>query len=245
MGIELCFWQTFTQDFSEITASEFVEKILVSKLKVHEVCMGFNAHFGFKREGDVEKMKVYSQEFGFKFEQINPIQQSDDYISSSRIRDLVKRGELEEVKTCLGRPFSILGKVIRGDGRGAQIGFPTANLEIESDVLPPEGVYAVKARTLAYHIKEASAGGEYGVDDKGDWKLGVMNFGVRPTFKSGSEVSESVMEVHLIDFKGDQRGQNLEIQYFYKLRQEKKFCNIEELKGQIQQDIGEARKRLI
>ncbi|MBI3312668.1 MAG: bifunctional riboflavin kinase/FAD synthetase [Candidatus Omnitrophica bacterium] len=227
-GAPLCFWQTFNRRFSKIEAEDFVKKILFQKLKVSEICLGSSAHFGHNRKGNAAFMRLLSHRLGFKFEEIPPIQKGGDIVSSSRIRRLVKSGHLEEAKDCLGRPFSIFAKVIRGKGRGKKLGFPTANLETRNSVLPPGGVYPVKLRLIQRNQKP------------GKWLSGVLNYGIRPTFKKDG--FKRVAEIFVLDFKGNLYGKTLEVVFYPKLRDEKRFAGPQVLKHQIGRDIAQAKK---
>lgn len=238
-GIELCFWIPFTKDFSQIKAEDFVRDILIRQLQVSEVCMGFNAHFGHGREGTVQTMKKWSAKYGFDFTEVEPLRAAGDFISSSRIRQLVKQGEIETAAECLGRRFSLLAEVVKGDGRGAKLGFPTANLKTSSDVFPPKGVYPVKVRELEFVIQKAGGYEILSVSKPGPWRSGVLNWGLRPTFHK--DKPKEVMEVYLLDFEGDLYGKRLEVTFYPRLRLEKPFENAENLKRQIIKDVQAAR----
>lgn len=240
LGVDFCFLIPFTREFSEISAEDFVEDILVSKLNVHEVCLGHNARFGHSRVGDVAMMKAMSKKFGFRFQEMLPISLGGETVSSSRTRELIESGDFEKAYQFLQRRFSFFGRVARGDGRGKTLGFPTANLESVSAKLLKPGVYSVKVRSL--QISKASLGEhreDWKVMPEGDWLEAVLNFGVRPTFKSSEPVP--VAEVHILDFEGDLYGRDLEIEVYTRLREEKSFSGPEALKSQILQDIEDTK----
>ncbi|MFZ5802936.1 MAG: bifunctional riboflavin kinase/FMN adenylyltransferase [Candidatus Omnitrophota bacterium] len=247
-GIHTCFWLPFTEDFSKLTAGGFVGDLLVKKLRVREVCMGYNAHFGHGREGDAARMAREAERYGFAFEKVEPVSVAGDYVSSSRVRDQVVAGDLAGAQACLGRSFGLLGRVTTGDGRGAGIGYPTLNLETASGVYPPEGVYAVRTRFLAFEgaeIFESAAcpeAGEFRVTEKGPWLDGIMNFGRRPTFTP--EETEPRVEVHLFDFKKDVYGQRAEVLIRGFIRRERRFQDAEELRTQIARDVLAAKQLL-
>jgi riboflavin kinase/FMN adenylyltransferase len=243
-GIEFCLWLPFTQEFSKIEPESFVKEILVNKLHVKEVCLGYNARFGHDRRGDASLVRKLAVQYGFEFEEIPPVQMAGDFVSSSRIRRLVAEGDLEQASACLGHPFTVLGKVVGGAGRGKGLGFPTANLEISNEVMPPEGVYPVEIRRLELSkiLLEKTSIQDFRVSSKGPRLFGVLNYGCRPTFKTqGQGAAESVAEVFILDFAGELYGEFLEVVFHPRLRTEMAFENPELLKNQIQKDIEKTR----
>ncbi len=236
-GVELCFLLAFTTEFSSMDPETFVRDVLVRQLEVKEVYLGHNARFGRNREGDADLMRRLGRELGFAFYQLEPVQAAGDMVSSSRIRTLVREGKLEEAEICLGRKFSVFGNVVKGAGRGSKIGFPTVNLEVASEILPPLGVYPVQVRELT-----AETGASEDPLKAGPWLSGVLNYGYRPTFDEA--VKKAVPEAHLFDFNGDMYGKNLEIRFYPRLRAEMTFPDISALKNQIQTDIQRARQVL-
>ena len=241
VGIELCFLMPFTREFAKMDPAAFVEEILVKRLRVSEVCLGHNARFGHERKGDAALMRKLAFRHGFLFEQMPPVKAAGNFVSSSRIRKLIEMGDLENAAGCLGRPFSIFATVVRGVGRGAGLGTPTANLEPESEILPPEGVYPVTLRVICY--KETSKAGkgteEFKVGADGPWLEGVLNYGRRPTF--AQKEIHPIPEVFILDFQGELYGKTLEVVFHPRLRSEAAFANPEALKTQIAQDIKAAR----
>ncbi len=241
LGMEVCFLLPFTKKFSKFEPTVFAEKILAGKLKVKKICLGYNAHFGHDRKGDAGLMKKLAEKFGFEFEEIPPVKAAGDFVSSTRIRKLLEEGDLKKAALCLGRPHSILAKVVRGEGRGRALGFPTANLKLDSDVMPPKGVYPVKVRLMEFKNKTAKDGKscEFRGQAQGPWLKGVLNYGVRPTFKGAAAPTA---EVFILDFDGDLYGKQLEVNFYPKIRSEKKFSNIQALTRQIDRDILKARQ---
>jgi len=156
---------------------------------------------------------------------------------------LVSEGSLEEAGRCLNRPFSVLGKVVTGAGRGQSLGFPTANLELMTDIMPPKGVYPVKARIFNFKYEDAGAHKQkLCAAGENIWLEGILNYGVRPTFESRDEGRpEAVPEVFLMDYRGDLYGKVMEVMLFPKIRDEKRFDGSEALQKQIQTDIRQAR----
>lgn len=241
LGITLCFLMPFTREFSRMGPSVFVEEILVKRLGVSEVCLGHNAHFGHDRKGDAVLMRALASQHGFLFEEMPPVRAAGDFVSSSRIRKLIEAGNLDEAAESLGRPFSIFATVVKGAGRGAGLGTPTANLEPESEILPPEGVYPVKLRIIQCEqiAKVGEGGEEFKMKTPGPWLEGVLNYGRRPTFGTGE--TRPIPEVFIFDFQGEIYGKTLEVVFHPRLRREAAFASPDALKTQIAQDIKAAR----
>ncbi len=250
LGIEVCFFIPFTTEFSRVEPEVFVKDILKNKLGVEKVFLGANARFGHERRGDSQLMARLAGEYGFGFEEIPPVESGGDIVSSSRIRNYVQEGRFEEAGQCLGRPFSILAKVVRGDGRGKSLGYPTANLEIGPYALPPLGVYPVQVRLVSSpntFVGDPQADsrlphkGAASLKHAGMTKLkGVLNYGCRPTFKSRQP--EPLLEVFILDFAEDLYGKTLEVVFYPRLREEMAFEGPETLKKQIAQDVENARQ---
>lgn len=205
----------FDEDFSKITAEEFIDDILVSKLGATHVSVGENFRFGAKAKGD-QRMLEAREEFETR---IVPLVEADgETISSTRIRALVLAGDVDGAMHALGAPFLLEGEVVEGDKRGRELGFPTANIVPDDDlVCPGHGVYAgfANGHPAAIHI------------------------GVRPMFETGRGV---LVEPHLIDFEGDLYGKNLRLAFVARLRGEKRFPSVEDLISQMHRDVDEARE---
>lgn len=239
-GIDLCFLPAFTPAFSRMSSKDFVEKILVKKLHVREICMGHDAHFGRGRKGDTALMEQLAKENGFLFRKMKPVRSGGKTVSSSRVRELLMKGEIERAGKCLGRPFSMFGKVIHGKGHGLHLGFPTANLEVHSEILLPLGVYVASARFLK-KVTVTKSDSHQSLRGAKKWLPGVANFGKRPTYPK-AETPRPVLELHLLDFKGKVYGQMMEIALHRFLRSEKKFPTEKALKVQIRQDVQAAKR---
>jgi len=198
---------------------EFVRLVLAEWLRVAEVWVGANFVFGRERSGNFTLLRVLGARYGFRAEKIDPVRYRDFVVSSTRIRRLVAEGRVDEAGALLGHPYFLDGVVERGDGRGRSIGFPTANLRVENDLLPPHGVYA----TLAI------VGGVT--------KPSVTNIGVRPTFDTAG--GESV-ETHILGDDRDLYGERLRLAFVQRLRDERPFPDADALREQIEADCRQA-----
>ncbi len=216
MGVDVCFIVRFTSDFAQLTPEQFVQHF-IKDLGVVHVTAGFDYSFGCKGQGDMLKMQEMAQgAFGVTI--IQKQADSEEKISSTRIRSLLKEGKVGEVRRLLGRPFRISGTVVNGDKRGRTIGFPTANVEQEiGTFVPGRGVYAVRIWV------------------QGTVYDGVCNVGYKPTFNKPDEKSLSV-EVHILDFDKNIYGEMVLVDWCMRIRDEQKFSGIDELKKQIQLD---------
>jgi riboflavin kinase/FMN adenylyltransferase len=197
------------------------------------VVVGENFRFGAKRAGDLAMLRSEGARLGFEARVHSVAADADGAFSSTRARDAVAAGRVDEVAQVLGRPHSVSGVVAHGDGRGRTIGVPTANLEGVPELLPSNGVYAVRVDVLA---AEGSSG------DPRPLGAGVTNVGVRPTIEQQQQQSVTRrIETHLFDFAGDLYGQRLRVHLLSRIRDEKKFAGLDELKAQIARDIEAAR----
>ena len=209
----------FTEELSQWEPEAFVRRVLVDWLRVVEVWVGADFLFGRNRSGNFTLLKKQGLQFGFRAEKIDPIRYKDFVVSSTRIRRLVSEGRVEEAGALLGRHFAIDGRVVEGARRGREIGFPTANLATENELLPPNGVYATFSA----------------VD--GIVRPSVTNVGVRPTFDGPPTTS---VETHVLGFSGDLYGQRLELAFVQRLRDERRFPDIDALREQIAADVRRA-----
>ncbi|HHU70005.1 MAG TPA: riboflavin biosynthesis protein RibF, partial [Thermoanaerobacterales bacterium] len=196
---------------------DFVKDILVTKLKAKHIVVGFNYRFGKNRTGSIEDLKELSKLYNFYLDVIPPVTKFGQVVSSSYIRELIRNGDIEKVEACLGRPYAIECTVIRGKGRGKQMGIPTANLDIDPlMVLPKSGVYSVKVR------------------HRNKWYDGIASIGENPTF----EEQDLSVEVHIINFSENIYNDKLEVFFKRRIRDIIKFNNQLELKNQILKDIA-------
>jgi riboflavin kinase/FMN adenylyltransferase len=219
-GIDVIFCIPFTHRFASITATDFVSNILVKKIGIKEIVVGYDYTFGNKRQGDLALIKNMGKELGFKVHIVQPIYINQTLVSSTSIRKFVQEGDLLEAKRLLGRDYQISGTVVKGKNRGRKIlGIPTANLIPVDELIPQRGTYVVT------------------VDMDGQSHLGVCNIGYNPTF-SGNKLS---VETHLLDFSEDILGKTITVNFIQRLRDERRFESIQELSAQIAQDIKQAR----
>jgi riboflavin kinase/FMN adenylyltransferase len=210
----------FTHDLSQWDPDQFVRAVLLEWLHVAEVWVGANFLFGRERTGNYTLLRVLGSQYGFRAEKIDPVRYKEFVVSSTRIRRLVSEGRVDEAGALLGRHYVLDGTVVPGDARGRMLGFPTANLSTENELLPPHGVYA----TLA--VLEGRV-----------WTA-VTNIGVRPTF--GGDARPAI-ETHLLDFEGDVYGHRLQLAFAQRLRDERAFPGMEALRAQIDADCRRAR----
>jgi riboflavin kinase / FMN adenylyltransferase len=217
-GIEIAICAHFTRAFAEQNSEDFARMILHESIGVREVYVGYDYAFGKGREGSIDSLKRMGQEFGFDVGVIDAVRVQGTVVSSSVIRDHLLSGAVSEAAKLLGRDYTIEGEVVHGAQRGKTLGFPTANIKTPNELIPGAGVYAV------YVFLE---GRQY---------HGVTSIGIRPTFDAGP-VS---IEAHLLDFKGDIYGKQLEMAFVKRLRGEEKFPNVEALIQQIRKDVQNA-----
>lgn len=220
LGIEQAIVIPFTTEFSQQPAEDFLSNIIRDRLHAREVYLGKGFAFGKGRGGNIDLLRQKSSELGFVADEVDEVQLRGIRISSSAIRKLLAEGRVNLARRMLGRPYGVEGVIIRGNRRGHTIGFPTANLKPHNRVIPRYGVYATA--TL--------------ID--GTWRRSITNIGVRPTFESDAEPS---IESYIFDFDGDLYGDVLRVRFLHRIRDEKKFSGIEELKAQIERDTQRAR----
>ena len=211
----------FDYEFSKITATEFINDILVNRLRASHVVTGFDFVFGYKQEGNTQLLKNFSTK-GNKFkctvvEEFKKKELND--FSSSQVRKLLSKGNLKKVKKILGRDWSVSARVIQGRKMGRKIGYPTANLNIRKFCDICFGVYEVSVQ-LKTNISKSSF-------------KGIANYGIKPTFKNPFPI----LEIYIFDFNQDIYGESIEVVFKSFIRKEKKFSNIEEIKKQIKKDI--------
>lgn len=222
MGVDAVLLIHFTREFSRTSAEEFVKDIIWGKLHPLKVLIGHDYTFGKGKEGKPEYFKSLGSRLGFEVEITEAVVMEGGIVSSTRIRHAIQAGDMRLAARLLGRPYCMRGTVIKGHRRGGLLGFPTANLKTEKELLPKPGVYAVFVQ-MGSECHEA-----------------VLNIGFNPTF-SNEKLS---VETHILDFNQNIYGKGIKISFIERLRDEKKFNSIERLSEQIAQDIEKARKIL-
>src|SRR5882724_1128421 len=224
LGVETLLLIHFDKQFSQQTGEAFIRGLARDLGALQSICVGANFVFGHKRGGDVELLKKLGEELRFTVHGLAAVALDGKAVSSTRVRQAIQAGELDAASQMLGRAYSLAGNVVRGDGLGKQLGFPTANVDVKGLVLPPRGVYAVQAEA-----------------DNRTWRA-VLNIGIRPTLQNPNPQMQ--VEAHLLDFQGDLYDHQLEITFVEKLREEKKFGSLTDLRDQIARDIQEAQLRI-
>ena len=221
LGIEQTIVVHFDQAFAEIRAEDFLRDVVVDRLHAKEVHLGRGFFFGHNREGNIELLRRVSEQLGFLADEVPEVRVRGTRIGSTIIRQLLADGRVNLARRMLGRPYGVEGPVARGDARGVGLGFPTANVQPHNRVIPRRGVYVTS--TLI----------------EGQWRRSVTNIGVRPTFGDALEPS---VETHVIDWSGDLYGDVLRVRFLHRLRDEKKFASVDELRSQIAYDVDRTRE---
>ncbi len=230
MGIDIAIFEPFDREFAAMEPSTFVSEYIHRRIRPMEVFVGYDFRFGRDREGSMRLLTEMGPRLGFSVTIVPEVTIDGRDVNSTRIRELLSEGDVRETQRLLGRPFCTRGIIVEGQRRGRTLGFPTANISPQNEVLPGAGVYAGWARFV----------------DDGDPARGVeipsvMNVGRRPTFNDDMSF---VAEAHLIDFEGDVYGRRIDLTFERRLRAERKFAGPEELKVQIAKDVAEARRWL-
>jgi riboflavin kinase / FMN adenylyltransferase len=221
-GVDVTLVLAFTREFAAMEPEAFVKDVLVDRLHAREVVVGYNHTFGRGARGDAALLCAIGTPVGLVTHVMPPLLVDGVPVSSSEIRAALKDGDVARAARYLGRPYSIAGTITRGAGRGRTLGFPTANLEPERVLLLPTGVYACRA------------------DLEGAMHRAVVNVGVRPTFGEDT----MAIEAHLLDMSADVYGRRLRLHFVARLRGERKFPTVDELRAQIARDVAEARRHL-
>ena len=227
LGVDLTVVLEFNHKIAEMSTEDFVSQIISGWLGAKGMVLGFDCSFGKGRKGDVNLIRKLGEKYGFDVRSCLPVKIEGEVVSSTVIRQLIVSGDLMKAERMLGRPVSVLGTVVRCIGRGSELGYPTANLDLHHEVKPPDGVYATKVKL---HNNEYYA---------------LTNIGYRPTFEGREDVTDSdgsYIEAHILDFNRNIYGEVLEVQFLAKLRDEKKFESAEALKAQIKNDTMELSK---
>ncbi len=228
LGIDAVIAEPFDQAFAQVSPEEFIEGYVHARVRPVEVYVGYDFHFGRDREGSMRLLTERGPHLGFSVTVVPEVSVEGRDVNSTRIRQLLAEGQVEEAAILLGRPFCVRGEVTVGDRRGRTLGFPTANLAPETEILPAPGVYFGHLRRI-----DAGRGGRL--------HPVVTNVGYRPTFRDGRDL---VAEAHLIDFSGDLYGLEVDLSFEGRLRGEIRFESVDALRAQIARDVAGARERL-
>jgi riboflavin kinase/FMN adenylyltransferase len=221
LGAPLLLALRFDMNLAQLEAAQFVSSLM--KADIRTLAVGEDWRFGHHRSGDIDLLRELSVKHGFRLEAVPPVMLDGDRISSTRIRQAIRDGNLDDVDRMLGRSYSVTGPVIEGKKLGRDIGFPTANVATGDAQLPPDGVWTVAIRLDAQRILH-----------------GVANLGIRPTVDGATRL----LEVHILDFAADLYGEEIEVTFHRMIRHERKFESIDELKSQIARDVAIARGKI-
>lgn len=225
IGVDVCLVIPFTKEFARTTAEEFLQEVIRARIKAKAVVLGHDSRFGRDRKGDWALLARIAPELGLAVTRVEADEYRGRPISSSLVRDLIRKGRVREANRLLGKPFELRGKVVHGDHRGKELGFPTANLQTEQDLLPADGVYAGRCLLDGVEYKA------------------VVNLGVRPTFRKG-DAPERVIETHILDYEGaDFYDRSIQLGLLFRIRDEKRFRSPRSLVQQIKRDIRETRQK--
>ena len=221
-GIDFLLILRFDTELSRLSAQAFVEDFLVGRLGVQEVFVGSDFSFGRDREGDLSRLRELGNELGFTADAVDEVRSKGARVSSTMIRGLVEGGAVDRALELLGRPYALTGTVVRGDRMGQRLGWPTINLDAENELIPAEGVYATRVEFPSFPT----------VFD------GVTNIGTRPTVY---ENYQQVVETHILEFRSDVYGEEVQVSFYRRLRDEKLFRSMMDLSEQISKDVDSAR----
>jgi riboflavin kinase/FMN adenylyltransferase len=226
-GLDVLVREPFTAAFAGLSPEEFLRGVIAARVAPKELFVGRDFHFGKGRAGSGELLAQRAPELGIRVEIVPQVRAGGSDVSSTRVRAALARGDAAEARLCLGRPYSIWGRVVEGDRRGRTLGFPTANLAPENELIPANGVYATRSFVLG---------------ERGEARAlpGVTNVGTRPTFEPG----RVLVETHLFDFASDLYGKRMALEFCARLRDERRFSGPDELKRQIGADADRARELL-
>jgi riboflavin kinase / FMN adenylyltransferase len=218
-GLDYLLIIPFDKVFAEVSATEFVEQVLVGTIGIKRLLIGYDYVFGKGRGGDINLLRQLGERLSFRVDLLDPISTNGTIFSSSLIRTLVREGKVGEVVRYLGRHFSLGGKVVHGLHRGKSLGFPTANIVTDKELIPADGVYAVKIR-ISNELYD-----------------GACNIGNNPTFADGQQS----IEAYIFDFDGELYGQDIRIYFIERLREERCFASPQELAQAIAEDVAKCR----
>ena len=223
LGVEVLLVVPFTEAFAELDATTFLNKLHEECRSLQTLAMGEDWKFGSQRSGNVALLREFGEKHSINIQAMSAVMVDGERVSSTRIRQAIRDGNLHSVATMLGREYNVLGTVVKGQQLGRTIGFPTANLRVHNEQLPPNGVWAVDV-TL----------------ENGEVHRGAGNLGVRPTVEG--EEGKRLLEIHLIDFEGDLYDKDVTVRFLKHVREELKFASLDALKEQIVRDVQVCRE---
>jgi len=221
-GVDYVVSLRFTKELSQLSAEEFVQDVLIKTLRIKDIVVGPDFMFGKNRSGNADMLKEMGKKYGFETHIINPRKLGDEVISSSMIRQIIVEGNILKLNDLLGYKYFLNGIIVEGEKRGREIGFPTANLDTQWELLPKPGVYA----TISWL--------------RGSQYKSITNIGFRPTFGK----NKLLIETHLFDFSDTVYGEEIRVEFYQRLRDEKKFESVENLISQIKLDIEQVKNIL-
>lgn len=216
LGLDYLLIKKFTQEFSRLSAEDFVKEVLVDKINAKKVIIGYDHRFGRNRNADINDLKAFGETYGFEVEEISAQDINDVAVSSTKIRTALIEGEIHKANAYLGYNFMLTGEVTKGKGLGKGLGYPTANIQIDEDykIIPKQGAYIISSL-----INDAVV-------------YGMMNIGMNPTVNG----TKQTIEVHFFDFKKDIYGETIQIDLLHRIRNEEKFESVDALKLQLAKD---------
>ncbi|MCP4003674.1 MAG: bifunctional riboflavin kinase/FAD synthetase [bacterium] len=224
LGVDFLIREPFTREFASLSAEAFLQGVIAERIAPRDLLVGRDFQFGKDRSGSDETLARIGPDLGIRIAIIPQVTAGGSDVSSTRIRKALGEGDVSDAALCLGRPYSVWGKIVEGDRRGRTLGFPTANLEPENELIPANGVYATTVRIF----EEGRLSAEE--------RPAVTNIGTRPTFDKGQVLAET----HLLDFSGDLYGRRISLAFCERIRDEKRFSGPAELKAQIAEDARRA-----
>ena len=248
-GLDVLVEQSFDRAFAALEPGAFLD--LLARTGAAQVIVGPDFTYGRDRRGSVESLRAGLSERGIRLHIVKPITVHGLVVSSTKVREFVLEGRVQAAAALLGRPYDLEGEVVRGEGRGRKLGFPTANIDTRAELLPSVGVYAVRARVLEARGADAPASAEsfdFQPPRFGRAIDGAANLGLNPTFRpdahAGGGRERLVLEVHLLDTDQDLYGATLRVEFHHRLRDERRFPSVEALRQEITNDVAQARRLL-
>ncbi|WCR58065.1 riboflavin biosynthesis protein RibF [Wolbachia endosymbiont of Ctenocephalides felis wCfeJ] len=254
-GVDYLYIIDFNEGFAQVSCDDFISKILINMYGAKHIVVGESCTFGYKRLGNTLTLKKYSETYGYSLVELEPLMIDGEICSSSSIRECIQKGEIETANKLLGRPYQISGIVTKGVCRGRKIGFPTINITIEDCMIKPKfGTYYAKVSFPSLDVASVCGARSHGSQYQGieatesfakgsfsdanvNWLYGVVNIGMRPTFK---DLKKPIVEMYIFDFNADVYNRKVNIQLSKFIRPEKRFHNVDELTKQINYDIFKA-----